>query len=198
MKKPSWFRPIDFLSFALPGVVLIGLTIYAMIAGADAPKGGIWGCWLVAFSFVAIWGRFCWLRKKWLDEFTWYPTYGVMMHPGAGYKLPSPEYLDSTIQAIVKKWTVFFPNAESALLSDVNWCWFKKNLNETPMNPAGRKVNGFTIPGSHEFEVDYDTDTQNLVQTAFPHELGHVIMGNSTGKWDQDTHHNFMKEHGLQ
>lgn len=198
MKKPSWFRWIDALTM-LPGAVMsFGVLIYALFVGVQNPHAtqGLILTAVVGLLFVAIYGRFCWLRKQWLSTFTWYPTYGIMLQP-ENWNLPAASDIDDLVKKVIIAWTPYFPNAEQIIRAEVNWVWFKKDLNENAMNPAHRKVNGLTIYGSHEIEVDYNLPTDHLEKTALRHEFGHVIMGNATGQWDNDTHHAFMKEHGL-
>jgi hypothetical protein len=195
-KKPSWFRPIDFMTMAFAGIVVAGLTIYMLVVGYDGPKSAPYLMATVALGFFAVWGRFCQARKQSLDEFTWYPTYGFMVKPEY-YLLPSPVAFDALVKAAIDAWSPYFSNAEQIVQSEVLWVWFKKDLNENDKNLAHYKVKGLTIDNSFMMEVDYDTSGDDLAKTAFRHELGHVIMGHATGKWDQTVHHAFMREHGL-
>lgn len=199
MKKPHWFRLIDFASIAGLGILSGGVTVYAMSVGVEGPRAreGVVLCWVVTALFFAIWAWFCRARKKWLDEFTWYPAFGIMMHPGDGYVLPSQEECDRVVRLTVDRWSAHFPKAEEVVKEEVVWCWFRKDLDETARNPARQRVNGLTVAGTHKIMVDYDSDDQALETTAFEHELGHVIMGNATGKWDQTEHHEFAKKNGL-
>jgi hypothetical protein len=195
MKKPSWFRLIDFLSIAGLGILSGGITIYAMTQHATGPKGWQALCWVVTGTFLAIWARFAYARKQWLDTFRWYPKHGFMVQ----YEQLTPytdAVLDATIEHAIAAWTPYFP-AQKMIEAEVTWVWFKKGLDETALNPAHKKVNGVTLYGSHLIEVDYDTFADDIDKTAFEHELGHVIMGNATGQWDNDTHHAFAREHHL-
>lgn len=196
-KKPSWFRTLDLVTIAGPGAVTAGLTVYAMIHGYDGPKQAIPLLWTVTIAFIGIWLRFCQLRKSDLDTFVWFPTYGVMVKP-ENYVLPKPKVLDALIKKTIDDWTPYFPSAGSIVADgDVIWAWFLKGLNENDKNPAHTKVKGLTIGYSTTMQIDYDTPTDALDKTAFRHELGHVIMGIATGKWDMAVHHAFMGEHGL-
>jgi hypothetical protein len=197
MKKPSWFRWYDFAS--LGGLALVGLAavIYASIAGIQSPhaKQGLILLIVVTLTFAGIYLRYALLRKKDFDAFSWYPTYGFMVKAVGDYKLPTPEVLDGIVKKTIEAWTPYHP-AESIIKAEINWCWFEGNLN-TSTDEIGMLCKGYTAPNSHEIKVDYDTPTDALEITAFAHELGHVIRGNATGKWDVGEHHEFMKDHGL-
>jgi len=196
-KKPFWFRTIDLVTMAGPGFVTAGLTIYAMVHGYEGPKQAIPLLWVVTVAFIGVWFRFCQARKDDLATFTWYPTYGFMVKP-ENYILPSPADMDALIKKTIDAWTPYFPQAGSIVADgDVIWAWFLKGLNENDQNRAHQKVKGLTIGYSTMMEIDYDTPTDPLDKTAFAHELGHIIMGNATGKWDEAVHHAFMREHGL-
>lgn len=195
MKKPSWFRLYDFLSIAGLGIFAGGVTVYAMTQHATGPKGWLALSWTVTAMFLAIWARFAYVRKQWLNTFRWYPTYGFMVQ----YEQLTPytdAVLDGAIKHAIEAWSPYF-QAQKMIEAETTWVWFKKGLDETSLNPARKKVNGVTIYGSHLIEVDYDTSEDPLNVTAFEHELGHVIMGNATGQWDNDTHHAFAREHHL-
>lgn len=198
MKKPSWFTLLDLLSFGIPTLGVIGVTVYGMIVGFEGPHAlqGEILCWVVAASFLAIWGRYTWLKKKSFDEFTWYPTYGFMVH-GNGYTLPSSIDLDILVAKTIGLWTPYHPDAQTIVKSDVNWVYFVKDLNESDTNPTHQKVNGYTFSGTHTMTVNFNNATDPFDKTSFQHELGHVIHGFATGQWDMTEHHQFMAAHGL-
>lgn len=199
-KKPSWFRPLDLITFVGTGIAIAGLAIYAMIAGIEGPHAvqGLVLTFVVAGLFLVFWVINAVTRKKRLDTFRWYPTYGFMVHAEDGWNLPSDKVFDELVKRTLESWTVYVAGAHAAISSDVKWVTFRKNFDETALNPAHKKVNGLTIAGSHTFGVDIDSVDHPIEKTAFAHELGHVIMGNATGNWDEVKHHQFMKEHNLQ
>lgn len=196
-KKPSWFRLIDAVTIAGPGLVTAGLTVYAMIHGYEGPPSSIPGLWAVTIGFIGIWLRWCQLRKADLDTFVWYPTYGIMIKPET-YILPSAAEVDALVKKVIDAWTPIYPNAGSIIADqEVIWAFFKKDLNENDKNPAKAKVKGVTLAYSWTMEVDYDVDTEALSATALAHELGHVIIGHATNNWDQAWQHALMQEHNL-
>ncbi len=195
-KKPSWFQWLDLTTLA-PGVLTLSFLAYAIAHGAEGPKGWQWGTAAVGLAFIGIWLRLVLLRRSYLAEFRWYPTYGIMAHPGQGYSLPSDDVLNTAVRETMNRWALYYPNAKDALESDIVWVFFKRDLDESTANRANAKVNGLTFARSHTMQVDYDAADQPLAETAFEHELGHVIMGFSTDGWDQAVHHAFMADHGL-
>lgn len=198
MKKPSWFTLLDTLSFGIPLAGIIGVTIYGMVVGFEGAgaKQGITAMTAVAAVWAAIWARVCWLRKKSLDDFTWYPTYGFMVH-GNGYTLPSATDFDFAVASTISAWSLYHRDAKSIVQSEVNWVFFVKDLNESDKNPTHTKVNGFTFARSHSMTVNFNDPNGDFDQTSFEHELGHVIRGYATGSWDMAEHHQFAAAHGL-
>ncbi len=196
MKKPSWFRLIDLVSITFGGLLTTGALVYALVGKAQGPAGWPWIFVATAAAFFGVYFRFAWARKKWLDTFRWYPTYGFMVQC-ENWESYSNFSFDSEVLPILAAWSDVHPNVMDIIKREVKWVWFKKNLNEVPLNPASRKVKGVTIAGSYTMMVDYDSPGDTLDVTAFAHELGHVIHGNATGNWNQEDHHRFMEKHGL-
>lgn len=197
-KKPSWFKLWDLVSFGIPIVAIVGLNIYMMVHGFEAKHHtqALILCWVVAASFLGIYLALLKMRFDSLKEFRWYPTYGFMLHID-DYRLPEDGVLDGSVWKTIQAWSKLHPKAEEILKSDVNWVWFKKDLNENDKNLAHQKVKGFTVAVSHMMAIDYDTTTDPLDKTAFEHELGHIIFGFDTGNWDQAAEHAYIKTNGL-
>lgn len=199
MKKPAWFRPLDFITIAGGGVVSLGLLAYALLHGVEGKHAteGLVLLAVVGLCFIGMWIVFALQRRKWLSQFVWYPKYGFMVSPG-GYMLSN---ISSALNLLIKRtidgWAPYHPNAEAIVRARVNWVWFDKTLNETPHELTGKLCKGFAIGNTNSFVVDYDTGTEILEHTAFEHELGHIIHGNATGQWDQAEHHKFAADHGL-
>lgn len=180
MKKPSWFRLIDLVSITFGGFLTAGALIYALVNKATGPAGWPWIFVATSLAFFGIYFRFVWARKTWLDSFRWYPAYGFMVQC-ENWKPYSDVNFDNKVLDVIEAWSYAHPNAMEVLMRDIKWVWFKRGLDETALNPAHRKVNGVTIAGSYTMEVDYDKPDDALSDTAFAHELGHVIHGNATG-----------------
>lgn len=198
MKKPHWFRPIDFFTMGIPAFMAIALLIYIAVVGSTDPNMPQAIAILITICVVTfvMFGIFSYQRKRWLDTFIWYPTYGFMVQPEA-WLAYAPGLFDSTVIGVIEKWSTIVPNAGAVVRGDINWVYFKKDLDETVINPAQQKVKGLTIAGSRTIEVDYDKPSDPIGETAFAHELGHLIYGNATGNWNQQQHHEIMEAHGL-
>ncbi len=151
---------------------------------------------LVGVTFATIWVRFALDRKAHLERFRWYPTYGFMVEAN-GYQLPDDALFDSVVARTIRAWSRFHPDAESIIKREVCWAHFHKDLDETPLNPAKQKVEGFTFVGTHVVYVDFDKPDSPLERTAFEHELGHIIRGYATRNWDMNEHHDFVHRNGL-
>jgi len=200
-KKPAWLRLDDFLTIAGPGIVVLGILVALLFRDDVEAKGGWqWLMLAVGLCFIGIWVRVLLSRKAYLAQFRWYPTYGIMVHPGERdpYALPEDHVLDTAVRETVNRWSLYYgPRALASISSDVIWVFFKKDLDESTANRAKAKVEGITFARSHTMQVDYDHRDQPFERTAFEHELGHIIMGFSTGDWDQQKHHDFARGHGL-
>lgn len=201
-KKPSWLTLLDFLTIAGPGIAVFGILIYFLIHGAVGPKGWQYLMALVGLSFIGIWLRIALSRRSYLAEFRWYPSYGIMAHPGDPkvglYTLPDDDTVNNAVRETVARWALYYgKKAAEAAASDVIWVFFKKDLDENTLNRARAKVNGLTFARSHTMEVDFDTPSDPLEKTAFEHELGHIIFGFSTDNWDQQAEHDFARGHGI-
>lgn len=198
MKKPHWFNPMDFLALSVCALGGIAILIYALINGVQGPgsKEGLALLVLVDVCFVLFWGIHARDRKHWLDTFRWIPEYNLMVQAN-GYLLPADSEINGVVRAVIHSWMPFHPNAEDILRAEVNWIHFQKDLNETPMNPSLKKLNGFTVAGTHVVYVDFDNKLDALQRTSFAHELGHIIHGVATGSWDEGEHHKFMDMHSL-
>lgn len=198
MKKPSWFRLIDVLTIGLGGLVSLGLLVYAGCVGAQGAhaKEGMYLTAVVGLCFTGIWLRFALERKKWLDSYTWIPKYGLLVQFN-GYAACSIEELLELTEKTILAWTPFHPEARWIVTHDLLWVSFQLGLNEgRSQNITSRRVKGFVISGTREMCVDYDGDEKAQL-TAYEHELGHIIRGNATKKWDAVEHHYFAAARGL-
>lgn len=196
MKKPSWFQPLDLIPLLLPVVV----AAYAFIHGYEAKQHEQAGALLIAVPVLmwGIWGYVMWLRKRFLDRCHWFPTYGFMIDTeNEGYLLPAEQEFDAFVASVVRSWTPFHPAAERIMKGGVKWLYFRKNMDEKPINPNWGIAKGITIAGGSVMYVDYNSKVDAIEKTALAHELGHVIHGLATGEWIQAEHHAFMKKNHL-
>lgn len=57
-------RLLDFLTLALPGILVILADVVLLVVGAQGPKGWPVGMAVVGLSFLGIWLRVRQLRQK--------------------------------------------------------------------------------------------------------------------------------------
>lgn len=190
-KKPHWFQTMDFLTFGLFSIIVTVLFLYTLAVATEGPTGWQYGFGATALGFWVVYIAVLRARKNFLEKFRWLPEWGLMVKKGE-YS-PKDEEINQAVSDTITAWTPTFPDAKKIVQSDVIWVEFHKDLDETEKNPAKRRVEGFTIAYSYQMFVDYDDVSQPLVRTAFEHELGHIIQGHATGKWDLDSHHERSK-----
>lgn len=196
MNKPSWFQPLDLIPIA----VAAACSTYALVHGFEAKHHTQATVLLVLVPALILTAVLIgwWNRKKYLDSFTWFPTYGFMIdNEKGGYLLPAEQEFDFFITSVVRSWIPFHPAAERLLKSRVKWLHFRKGMNEQPIKASWGLVKGITVQGGSVVYVDYDSKLDPLQKTALAHELGHVIHGLATQTWDQQEHHDFMKKNHL-
>ena len=196
MNKPSWFQPL----YLIPVFVTTAISTYALIHGFEAQHHTQATALLVLvpmLTLVAV-ALTMWKRKKYIDSFTWFPTYGFMVdNEKGGYLLPAEQEFDLFVSSVVHSWEPFHPAAELLMKSRVKWLYFRKGMDEKPIRASWGLVEGIVVQGGSVLYVDYDTKLDPIQKTALAHELGHVIHGLATGSWDVEEHHSFMKKNHL-
>lgn len=195
MNKPSWFQPLDLI----PLLFAAGCAIFAFAHGFESEHQTQASVLLVLVPSLIwlIWGYGMWRRKKFLDSCVWYPTYRIMLQP-EGWLPPTEQELDAFVASVVRAWIPHHAAAERLLKGRVKWVYMKKGLDEKPINPNWGLAKGITVAGGSVIYVDYNSKLDTIERTALVHELGHIIMGLSTGSWNQAEHHAFTKKNHLQ
>ena len=192
MKRPSPFQLLDFLTFGV--ISLIGTALAAYVQSTPQTFQAYALTWVVAGMFWAIYAILIRLRAKFIAKYPIMLKSGTMVNPGE-YKI-STESLDNEVDRIVALYFTLVPKA-GVLLSDSRvWITFRPGPFDHPQGYSV-KVAGFVTAGGEGCEVGYTSTDQPVEQTAFGHELGHIILGRYWNDWDQERHHNYMKEHGL-
>jgi hypothetical protein len=204
MRKPMAFNWLDLLSFGgLALLMVIGAVAVTALAGNGAitvDGGSVWNAvvlvWVVALVSVGIYVRLILVRRSTLREYQWitHPDFvcGFMVY-SKGYDLKISEF-QSEVKKTAEGWIreVNFPSWE-ALGKGPIWVRFEP----WPVNNRGVKVAGFSVANSRSMVVGFRDKDQPLENTAFAHELGHIIQGYATGVWNQAEHHQRSKDHGL-
>lgn len=196
-KKPSWFRIYDLLTIGLGAIASIFCLIYVYLHKIKTPYAneGIALLSVVALTFLGIYLVYLLQRRSWLNEFTWLPEYGLMVHLGE-YRGANKSDLRTETERTINAWAHGIVFAKHYLLLDVTWIFFERGLNTSANLLTGRKTKGFVISGTRLAYVDFDYD-EPLNKTAYSHELGHIIYGNSSKLWDEKAHHEYMSKHNL-
>jgi hypothetical protein len=187
------------------GVYTFGFLIYGLVNGVhgDASSVAQWPYLMTAtgLAFFFIYWRVIVIRKKEIAGYTFVggPKYGLCVNFG-DYK-PGNGEVPADLVAILRKtadgWTKAGWTSDqinNVLTSDYIWIDFKPGSIDLPANMG--KVAGYTIAYSHRMIVGYNPGA-TFEQTAFAHELGHIIQGCITNDWDMATHHARSKQLGL-
>ncbi len=202
---PPVLRFWDWMSWGMLGVYTFGFLIYGLVHGVHGDPSAVaqWPYLMTAtgLGFFFVYYRVIIARKHEIAGYTFAggPTYGLCVKFG-DYKLANGEVL-ADFATIVRKtaqgwtaagWTLEQINA--VLNSDYIWVVFEPGDVDLP-HEAG-KVAGYTVAYSRNMVIGYKPGA-TIEQTAFAHELGHIIQGNMTGSWDMDEHHARSKRLGL-
>lgn len=198
-KPPHWFRWVDLVTLGGGALVTLGALVYVL---THEPEGKHLTLGLVTFALIPVlllvfWVRSAIKRKEWLDKFRWIPKYNLMMHRGGsdGYLLPADEEVNNITKHYIDRWENALPGSAAAVQKGIIWVYFSQSL--SGKERARKEVKGYTYAYSRTMAVAYDFRLQGLQETAYGHELGHIILGTVTKKWDEAEHHAFMQEHDL-
>lgn len=191
MRKPNIFVAYDIL-LGFGTCLTTGLTIYLLFCGITQFQ--VFGLMsLISLIFIAFWGASLYSRYRFLQTFTWYPELNMMIQFNGYRGLPNPiEYTNY----ILDRWEAYHP-AKSIFKQDVVWVFFQKELNEHVFVWRNRIIKGLVVADTRTAYVDFDAVSDKIEDTAFAHELGHIIRGHATNQWSNEEHHKFFSEHGL-
>ena len=196
--RPGPWRLEDALTFGGVSGLVTAVAVYAQVMGSDGPASGQTLLWVVSAAFWAIYGVLVWARWRFIASFDLVLPNGMMVRTN-GYKAPLVEF-EKELEGVKTLWSPHIPRAAELLRQSRVWVNFEAKklklsgfVQETPKLFAG-----LTSMGGESMRLTYFEDpVLPLSKTAFSHELGHIILGRSTGSWDNTTHHAFMKEHSL-
>jgi len=198
-KRPSAWRLFDALTFGAAATIATGLAVYAQVTEADAHQTqGRALMWAVALLFWLVYLLLVRARYKFIQGYDLVLSNGMMVCTN-GYKAGRLE-LEAEIKRVYRLWTIHFPKTEQLLARPTVWVRFEpKKLELTGfVQTTPRTFAGLTSMGGESIQLSYFEDPLlPLEKTAFAHELGHVIMGRGTGKWDNSVHHKYMQDRKL-
>lgn len=203
-KLPPVLRWWDFLTFGMNGVYTFGFLIYGLVHGVQGTSSAVaqWPYLMTAtgLAFFFIYWRVILIRKKEIAGFVLIgaPKYGFAINFGMFPSQGLDQLIPSIVTRLEGKWAdvpespFSLSTVDAALTSDLIWVWFKPGDVDLPHTAS--KVAGYTV--YRQMVVGYK-EGATLEQTAFEHELGHVIQGSVTNVWDQSIHHARSKKYGL-
>lgn len=209
--KPSWIRGRDIV---IPGSLPILSAVLTLVValsddlttnnGDPVPRGifGVEGLMLLmtlAFGVIT----FIWLRYRYQKlqafEYVAGPYYAVMIHRG-DYKMAyDDDQILQEFEAAFKGWShVFGASALRQFADDaLFWVWFAPHPITDQVRGKTIKMAGETVGGSRYMRVSYKSPTDDPSKTALQHEIGHVIQGHLTKRWNEAEHHQRSKENKL-
>jgi hypothetical protein len=204
MKKPSPFQLKDTLLFgavfalAAVGAFFVYTGNFESVSGEPIPTGitGIHG--LMATLLLSIVGGYVaivWYKWRQLKEFTYVTgaDYALMVKAG-GYNFNREEII-RLADITFGEWAAVIDDVQKYRKGALIWVWFEEGAVDHPLL-RNTKLAGYAINNTSSIHVSY-TQGIPVEQTAFKHELGHLIIGNVTGNWSQNEHHKMAKEWGL-
>ncbi len=196
-KRPSAWNLFDALTFGLLAVLVTGLAAYVQAHDVVGPVDSKPLTWVVAGAFWVIYGLLLRARYRFIQSYDLVLSTGTMVQTN-GYKVPRAAF-ETELRRVCSLWTPHFTSAQEILERKRVWVRFEPGLLVVPFSKnTPRTFAGLTSMGGESVRVTYRGDPlKPLEQTAFAHELGHVIIGRATNEWDNDAHHKFMSERKL-
>lgn len=198
--RPNPFKFLEFLYTGLFGLLLGFFAVYCALHGVAAGPVLL----LAGMSLLAVGINVVLVIARW----RLYQSYDLVLPFGIlvarnGYHV-TPEILEAEIARVVRMYRAFVPRIEAILAQEPIFVTFRPGVMDHPMMNGKVKLAGSTA-GS-DVQVAYYRYTENagritgttvdpdvpIEQTAFAHELGHVIIGRAQGIWDNNLSHAWM------
>lgn len=195
--RPGPWNWKDAFSFGGVSVVATALALYAQVKGVEGPSSAYTLLWVVAGTFWFIYGVLVWSRWRFINRYDLVLPNGTMVRTN-GYKATLVEF-ERELERISLLWVPFFLTAPELLKMNRIWVSFEPKVLKQPFSRETPKTfAGLTSMGGESVRLTYfENPNLPLQKTAFAHEMGHIILGRATKKWDNDEHHTYMKEHKL-
>ena len=180
------FRWVHLLVFGTANLIPTFCLIYAIHYGVSGEPLAMLS--VVTGLFWGIYGLFLYQRNKFLNRITYITKHDIaVITNGFNVKQDDVERLtDDTIKA----WDAACDFDRSAKSLEGLWVEFKTfpvKLHSKVGTFAGYTIGNNVVIGYKD----------NLIETAYQHELGHVIHKEFTGMWNNDKCHEFMTESKL-
>lgn len=197
MKKPSVFVLKDFL---LPGSLSGASLMIGIVLGILSSLQGAAIMTCIALLFAGIYIRSLIERVLELRKYEYIPSeyYALMVNYG-GYTGSSDEEMILYTNKTLKSWgDVFLPGDVQNAIKNIGIIWVE--FKEMPIphpSEKGSLVAGYATTKKDKMivVVGFKFKNQELVRTAFEHEVGHIIQAKVTGSWD--SHHERSRFYGV-
>lgn len=192
MKAIDYAMPALGLALSAAFFFLASSSIATLKDGTSLSSGTRVG--LGAAGLLCLSSSVFWVAQKLIRHSQWrYLTNGNMslMVKSGGYNVNEQQML-LTVGRAYADWALLY-NTQKVIDNGVVWI----TMHRAPLWSYGRKVAGYVTMDTRDVHVAYKAVDQDLNATALAHEIGHIIQGESTGNWDEDTHHERSSGFGL-
>jgi len=197
MNSVRTFRWIDFLTLALPGIAVAIITILmAVFTQSGTVSVAAYALMsTVSVAFLFIYGFFVYERHKFIARVDFVTKQDLAVITN-GFKIKQSD-VEQLTELTISSWqsVTGWTGVKSAIdkgHDDLLWVEFKSGTVEC--DQVVGKLAGYTIGRS--IVVGF-AERPNLDDTAFRHELGHVIFSAWKNNYDQSAEHAYIREHGL-
>ena len=197
-KRPSPWNLWDALTFGAIAALVTCVAIYAQVNGIEGHPRAYVHMWVVTAAFWSVYLLLVRARSKFIESYDLVLSTGMMVQTN-GYKISRTEF-ETELRRVCSLWFPHYPRAQEFLEQSRIWVRFESKILEKRAfsRSTPRTFAGLTSMGGESIRLTYFEDPlKQLEQTAFAHELGHVILGRATNSWDNDQHHKFMQERKL-
>lgn len=180
----SWNVGGAFLFFA--AVIVVAAICVSIFASAGIQANLL--MWLTALTFLVIAGLVMFFRAKELKKVSFNGKYNIDVLTN-GFDIKKEDF-DKEVSEVVEDWSKVIENHNIEDALDGVIVEFEEYPVKHPQD--GSEVAGYTR-GSY-IAVGY---RNGLKSSALAHELGHIIYRDWSGKQDQKSAHEFVKENNL-
>lgn len=195
MKKPSAFNWKDLFTFGAVALWFTAVALYVTIAPSpDKSPTALVLFWVVAAAGWGVYAMLVRARAALLRRFGLVTEDGLLIDLG-GYAATSGAIRAETLHSIARmRHLSVFAGKDPAEVLKRQWVWvrFAPGPLDHPIDHNAPKLMGFVRAGGSAALVAYIGTEQPVSETAFGHELEHIMLGRATGDWDQERHHQLM------
>jgi len=198
MNKPKIFNWLDFFTFGMLSLAALALTVFVWFSQVQFQAKAL--TTVVALTFSSIYVAILIMRKKSIDSADFYTFNGWAILNQSSNTNIHPDMINAEIERTINLWkkVIEWNNDCDAAIAKNYKVIFKDGILEE--YPGGIKITGNTISskfGAFDGELEIGLAEKPIEQTAFAHEIGHVIYNGKFGILDNEKTHAYMAEHNL-